>query len=85
MRTSLHSILVIACIAMASAAVAAFERVRGAVAVAWGWLQDISPIAAKQPKPKCHPALVQAKEYVTRQAKRARPTVTPTWRMCSST
>lgn len=49
------------------------------------WLHDIKQAVFKQPKPKCHPALVQAKAFVTKLAKRARPTVTPTWRMCPST
>ena len=84
-KTSIRSLLAIACIAMASAAVSAFERVRSTIKAAWTWLRDVSPIALKQPKPKCHPALVQAKAFVMRQAKRDRPTVMARWRMCPST
>ena len=82
MIRSIFSIAIIACLALC---VLAFDRVRGSIKAAWSWLRDISPMASKQPKPKCHPALVQAKAFVTRLAKRARPTVTPTWRMCPST
>ncbi len=84
MKRSLLSIAAIVCAVVASLSVFAFYRVRGAIKSAWGWIHDISPIAIKQPKPKLQPALVQAKEYVTRQAKRERPTVTPRWRMCPS-
>ena len=85
-KTSICSLLAIACIAMASAAVSAFERVRSTVAFALVWLHDINQIALKQPKPKCRPApLVQAKAFVTRLVKRDRPTIMSRWRMCPST
>ena len=82
--SSIRSLVVIACMAMAVFVVFVFERVRSTITAAWTWLRDVSPIALKQPKPKCHPALVQAKAFVMRQAKRDRPTVMARWRMCPS-
>ena len=88
-RSSLRSLAVIAsiaCMAVASTAVAAFDRVRGAIKSAWNWIQDISPIAIKQPKPKCEPALEQtAMKVITKMRNRNRPTVMARWRMCPST
>jgi len=84
MKRSLLSIFVIVCLAMAAAS-AVWGAVRTAFALARGWLNDISPISIKQPKPKCRAALVQPKAFVTRMAKRDRPTVMARWRMCPST
>ena len=82
MKTSLRSLLAIACLAMATAV---WGAVRTGYAYARRWPHDISPISIKQPKPKCRAALVQPKAFVIRMEKRERPTVTPRWRMCPST
>lgn len=82
MKRSIFSIVFIACLALC---VLAFDRVRGSIKAAWSWLRDISPMAAKQPKHKCHPALVQtAMKGITKLRNRTRPTVTARWRMCPS-
>lgn len=80
--STLLSLVAIACMAVATAV---WGAVRTGYAYARQWLDDISPISIKQPKPKCRAALVQPKAFVPRLEKRERPTVTPRWRMCPST
>lgn len=84
MIRSLRYIYVIVGLAMAMAATV-WGAVRAGFAIARSWIHDISPISIKQPKPKCRAALVQPKAFVTRLAKRDRPTVMARWRMCPST
>ena len=84
MYRSLRSLSVIVGLALAVASIV-WGAVRTGFAIARSWIHDISPISIKQPKPKCRAALVQAKAFVMRQAKRDRPTVMARWRMCPST
>jgi hypothetical protein len=83
--STIRSLVAIACMAVATAATAVWGAVRAGFAIARSWIHDISPISIKQPKPKCRAALVQPKAFVTRLAKRDRPTVMARWRMCPST
>lgn len=84
MIRSLRYLSVIVGLAMAVAATV-WGAVRTGFAIARSWTHDIGSISIKQPKPKCRAALVQPKAFVTRLAKRDRPTVMARWRMCPST
>lgn len=90
-RSSLFSIALLACAALASVAVSTFDRAVSAVSAAWAcaksFLFDGIKLVAGTPEPSKQPSvlLVKAKSFVQRIAKRERPTVTPGWRMCPST
>lgn len=93
-----RSLLMFSCLAIASAFSAAWQPVREmAVAVyrtykrAKDWLVDTIAygfkLAGREDEGEAKPAvvLVQAKVFVLRLAKRERPVMTSSWRMCPST
>lgn len=90
-KTSLLALAAMACFAMASAAVAwarpAVELVVNTYRAAKKLVLDGFKLAANGGDGLFRPAvlLVQAKAFVARLAKRERPEVTGSWRMCPST
>lgn len=96
-RSSFRSLIAIAALAVSAAsrafvtaAVASRAYVVGAVTRARDFLLNaFTPATSIQPKePSEHKprmALVAAKAFIQRLAKRERPRVTPMWRMCPST
>jgi len=89
-RSFLASIALLACAALASVAVATYDRVVGAAASAYAGirafvLDAVATVAGSDSGAKGSMVLfVQAKAFVLRIAKRERPVVTASWRMCPS-
>lgn len=89
-RSFLASIALLACAALASVAVATYDRAVSVVASAFAGvkafvLDGIALLAGTSDGPKSPVVfLVQAKAFVLRLAKRERPVVTASWRMCPS-
>ena len=85
----LSVLAVAACACMAAASIRAVEAVVHLYRAARDLVFEHVDLAVKSfAKPEHLPApavkFVAAMAYVMRQAKRARPTVTPRWRMCPS-
>lgn len=89
-RSFLASIALLACAAMASAAYATYDRVADFAVSAYAKVkafvfEGIALVAGADSQTKQVPVvLVQAKAFVMRLAKRERPVVTTSWRMCPS-
>ena len=89
-RSSLASIALLACAALASVAVATYDRAVSLAATAYAsvksFLLDGVALLAGTADGLKSPVvmLVQAKAFVLRLAKRERPVVTSSWRMCPS-
>lgn len=92
MKRSLLSFAVLACVAVASAVWdtgrAVVHTVCTAASAGWDYLMGRMPIAPSDPagEPAQRPrvALIQARTFFARQAKRETPRVTQDWRMCPS-
>lgn len=90
-----RSLVSIAFLACASLAIGAYritaDYAVGAFIAASGWLKSFVShgLTLVSPKPQDHerPVIkrVQAKDFVRRMAKRERPELTGSWRMCPST
>ena len=86
-----HRFLSIAFMACASLACAGFAAVQSVIVSAYqfakGFVLDGFALAAGEGKGIAKPGvmLVQAKAFVVRLAKRERPVMTGSWRMCPST
>lgn len=83
------SLIALACMAAASAVSAAADRVVAAVSygidrVLSAWVEPFQLQAKPPGQEKPRVALVMAKAFVLRLAKRERPNITPRWRMCPS-
>lgn len=89
-RSFLASIALLACAALASVAVATYDRAFGIVESAYASLKSfvldgVALLAGTADAPKRSMVmLVQAQAFVLRLAKRERPVVTASWRMCPS-
>lgn len=90
-RSFLASIALLACAALATAAVSTYDRVAGVALSVFRSVKDFVlggiALVAGKPEETKGPAvfLVQAKAFVMRLVKRERPVVTNSWRMCPST
>lgn len=91
MKKSLLAFALLACASLACVAYSAVERAVGYAVSAYtrvkAWVLDGFALAAtksdaRTPVPV---PLVQAKAFVLRLAKRERPVLTSSWRMCPST
>jgi uncharacterized membrane protein len=86
-RSFLSTVTLLACAALASAAYAAYDSVATAYArVKTFVMEGVAVVGVTAEKPQSAPVvfLVQAKAFVMRLAKRERPVLTTTWRMCPS-
>ncbi|MFZ2306831.1 MAG: hypothetical protein WAW73_20350 [Rhodoferax sp.] len=89
-RSSLVSIALLACAALASVAVATYDRAASVAVAAYASvkafvLDGVALLAGTSDGPKSPVVfLVQAKAFVLRLAKRERPVVTASWRLCPS-
>ncbi len=83
------SLVAMACVAAASATASVCRQVaevvrHGIDRVVCAFSVPIAPEPKPEAQEKPRVALVMAKEFVLRMAKRERPRVTPRWRMCPS-
>ena len=90
-RSFFASIALLACAALASVAVATYDRVTSSAISAWANIkafvaEGVAVVAGPAAEVKGSMVfLVQAKAFLLRLAKRERPVLTESWRMCPST